>query len=73
MNPTRSRTLVAALLLTVASAATTGCNHELFVDHDRRTSTSLRYYDNDSATETTAARRQSAGMPFGLPQGSAAQ
>jgi hypothetical protein len=46
-----------------------GCGRELFSDSDTRTQQTLRYYDNDSAAQTTEARRQSTGSPFGMPQG----
>jgi hypothetical protein len=49
-----------------------GCSHDLFTD-ENRTQRTLRYYDNDSATQTTEARRQSTGSPFGMPGGAAAQ
>jgi hypothetical protein len=50
-----------------------GCSHDLFNDNENRTQRTLRYYDNDSATQTTASRRQSVGSPFGMPQGGAEQ
>ncbi len=71
MNGIRSQAVFGLLFLIASTTA--GCNRELFIDRDTRSSQSLRYYDNDSASETTAARRQSVGMPFGMPQGSAAQ
>jgi hypothetical protein len=50
-----------------------GCGHDLFSDSDSRTERTLRYYDNDSATQTTEDRRQSTGSPFGMPGGAAQQ
>jgi len=61
------------LVLIVAAGVLGACNHELFTESDNRTDRSLRYYDNDSATETTQARKQSVGSPFGMPSGSAQQ
>ncbi len=63
----RSRTAGASFLgsLTILAAGRSpGCNHELFVDRRSQDQT-LRYYDNDSATETTSERRQiRIGMPL---------
>ena len=74
MKMTRSWRIGGVLaLLLLGAADLAGCGHELFVDQDFRSNQTLRYYDNDSATETTKDRRQSQGMPFGMPQGSAAQ
>ncbi len=67
------RWLVAGLIVTGVWAGLAGCNHDLFVDKDTRSNQSLRYYDNDSATKTTQDRKQSVGMPFGMPQGGADQ
>ena len=50
-----------------------GCSHDLFTDNENRTERTLRYYDNDSAAQTTASRRQSVGSPFGMPGGGASQ
>ena len=66
----RAMGLMALLLLGGLLGA---CSRDLFSDSDRRTQQTLRYYDNDSATETTAQRKQSIGSPFGVPQGSAEQ
>jgi hypothetical protein len=63
----------AVVMLLACSGGLPACSHELFTDRDTRSAQSLRYYDNDSATATTAARKQTAASPFGLPQGSAAQ
>jgi hypothetical protein len=63
----------AVVALLVGAGCLGGCSQELFTDRDARSDQSLRYYDNDSATATTAARKQSAASPFGMPQGSAAQ
>ncbi|MGN6367467.1 MAG: hypothetical protein ACTHN5_04320 [Phycisphaerae bacterium] len=60
-------------LLVILSGIAGGCSHDLFSDSESRTQRTLRYYDNDSATQTTAARRQSVGSPFGMPQGGAQQ
>jgi hypothetical protein len=64
----------ALILLTLVflGAVAGGCSHDLFTD-ENRTQRTLRYYDNDSATQTTAARRQSTGSPFGMPGGAAQQ
>ncbi|HUO08740.1 MAG TPA: hypothetical protein VM008_10600 [Phycisphaerae bacterium] len=61
--------VLAMVALMVAGGMMQGCGHELFSDSDSRTQQTLRYYNNDSATQTTEARKQSAGSPFGMPQG----
>ena len=61
------------LALVILSGIAGGCSHDLFTDSENHTERTLRYYDNDSATQTTAARRQSVGSPFGMPTGGAQQ
>lgn len=68
-SPCRALILVAVMFLCGIAG---GCSHDLFTD-ENRTQRTLRYYDNDSATQTTAARRQSTGSPFGMPGGAAQQ
>lgn len=72
MKPIYSRALFLCTLAFVG-VLFPACSHDLFTDSENRTQRQLRYYDNDSATQTTAARRQSVGSPFGMPQGGAEQ
>ena len=58
---------LAAVALIFGSACLGACGQELFSDRDVRSEQSIRYYDNDSATATTAARKSSAASPFGMP------
>jgi hypothetical protein len=49
-------------------AATTGCQRNLFSDADPSTQWKLqRYYDNDSAEQTTESRKKASDMGFGFP------
>lgn len=73
MMAMRHRAAGGVLLLVLASGLLGACSRELFVDQDRQTDRRMRYYDNDSATETTQARKQAVGMPFGPSQGSSEQ
>ena len=61
------------LALMILGGMLQGCGHDLFSDSDNRTQRTLRYYDNDSATQTTENRKKSVGSPFGVPQGGAEQ
>jgi ABC-type oligopeptide transport system substrate-binding subunit len=72
MKAMRYRAALALILVMLASPLG-ACSRDLFSDSDNRTQRTLRYYDNDSATNTTNQRKQSVGSPFGMPQGSAEQ
>jgi hypothetical protein len=61
-------------LLFAALPLVTGCQRSLFADADPSTEIRLkRYYDGDSARETTESRRKNAGMGFGFPTGGGLQ
>jgi hypothetical protein len=55
------------------SLATSGCSRNLFADSDTSTQSRLRYFDGDSATETTASRRKGSEFGFGMPSGGGGQ
>ena len=51
-----------------------GCQHTLFSEGDQRTKSVIdRYYNGDSALETTESRKRTSGMGFGSPTGAAVQ
>lgn len=57
-------------LLLAALPLLGGCQRSLFADADPSTEIRLkRYYNGDSARETTESRRKNAGMGFGFPTG----
>lgn len=69
----RAATMACMAGLMAASMLLGACSHDLFADSENRTERTLRYYGNDSATKTTAERKQSVGSPFGMPTGAAEQ
>jgi len=51
-----------------------GCNQTLFSDSDPYSRSRInRYWDGDSATQTTESRRRASEMGFGFPTGMANQ
>ncbi len=76
MSNQRSYSLLLALLAaTIVGTSLAGCNSQrgLFSDDDITTRNRLRYFEGESARETTESRRQSSGMGFGFPTGGGAQ
>jgi hypothetical protein len=70
----RTLTLAFALAAAMMLPALAGCQKGLFADDDPTTKMRLdRYYNGDSARETTEARRKSGGMGFGFPTGAGFQ
>jgi hypothetical protein len=69
---TRTLLLLSAVLLL---PLLTACNNQsvLFSDSDRVTSQKGRFWDGESAYQTTQTRRQAMQMPFGFPTGAADQ
>jgi len=65
--------LLASGILAVASMA--GCQNQtgVFSDSYRESEQKGRFWDGESAVETTQSRKQSMQMPFGFPQGAADQ
>jgi hypothetical protein len=74
MSPPRPFTRALALTASLLLPALAGCQNTLFADDDPGTKVRLdRYYNGDSARETTESRRKSAGMGFGFPTGAGFQ
>ncbi|HVS72949.1 MAG TPA: hypothetical protein VHQ47_16965 [Phycisphaerae bacterium] len=46
-----------------------GCEQQLFKDSPRARNNIDKYYDEDSAVETTESRRHASEMGFGFPTG----
>ncbi len=66
--------LLALLLLVTVGAVFGGCQRSLFMGSDSYTQSVVdRYWDGDSARETTQARERSSDMGFGFPTGLANQ
>ena len=68
MNAKGGRAMFLACVL-LGSGVLGACQHNLFSDDDVATERKLRYYDNDSAIQTTENRKKYSEMPFGFPQG----
>ena len=70
-----TRFLLAASGAVIATAFMTACSQELFVQNDRNSTEQIirKYYDGDSAIQTTEARRKASENGFGYPSGAAEQ
>jgi hypothetical protein len=74
MSPARlcAGALLAGALALAASA--TGCQRSLFADSDPSTTWKLRrYYQNDSAVQTSEDRKKASDIGFGVPLGGGPQ
>jgi hypothetical protein len=70
----KSWRLVALFSLLAGGGAFGGCQRSLFMGSDAYTQQTIdRYWDGDSARETTEARQRSSDMGFGFPTGMANQ
>jgi len=66
--------LLAWLILAGLSGTFGGCARTLFSESDSYTRARIdRYYDGDSATQTTESRQRASEMGFGFPTGMASQ
>ena len=70
-----TRLLLAASLVVISTGFMAGCGQELFVAGDRNSTEQIigKYYDGDSAIQTTEARRRASQSGFGYPSGAAEQ
>jgi hypothetical protein len=70
MNMIGRRIKLLALLILLSATQWAGCSQQLFDDSNHSQELSrLRYYDDDSAVQTTESRRKTEGMGFGYPTG----
>ena len=68
------RRLALAGLLVMSVGAAVGCQRNLFADDDESSKWTLkRYYDNDSAVETSESRKRGGDTAFGIPMGGGQQ
>jgi hypothetical protein len=63
------RTLTLLLLTVLLTLTTAACQRSLFDDRASRRAQIDRYYEGDSAYDTTSNRRRSSDMGFGFPTG----
>ena len=69
-----ARVVILAAFAGIGALWAGGCTSNLFVDSDPYTKSRIdRYYDHDSAVETSESRKQSNPMGFGAPGGAAYQ
>jgi hypothetical protein len=66
--------LIAVVAFAAFATTMGGCQRSLFTGSDSYTQSRIdRYWDGDSARETTQARERSSDMGFGFPTGMANQ
>ena len=74
MTVSSLRRMALAGLLVTGVAAAAGCQRNLFAEDDESTKWTLkRYYDNDSAVETSESRKRGGDTAFGMPMGQGQQ
>jgi hypothetical protein len=70
-RPRRMLLIICAIALSSGGMALLcGCQENLFSDSDATTRSRIdRYYNRDSATETSESRKRGSDLGFGIPSG----